>query len=180
MQIATIAKDGYTDHQLTTSLHVGTHLDAPWHMVEGGKTVAQLAADNAVGHGVLVDARGQSPIGPELLAGKTLAAGDIVLILTGWGERFGTAAYFTKYPELSLAFAQRCVDARVNAVGMDTPSPDRAPYAVHRLLLGNGILIMENLARVDQLLGVGQFTVIALPIKLHADAAPVRVVAQIP
>lgn len=61
---------------------------------------------------------------------------------------------------------------------MDTPSPDRVPYAVHRLLLASNILIMENLAHLDQLLGVAQFEVFALPLKLHADAAPVRVVAK--
>lgn len=178
-QIASIAKDGYTNHQLTTSLHVGTHLDAPWHMVEGGKTVARLLPNHAIGRGVLIDARGQNSIGPKLLAGKTLAAGDIVLVLTGWGERFGEAAYFSDYPELNAAFAQRLVENKINAIGVDTPSPDRAPYAVHRLLLGHDILIMENLAHLDQLLDVAHFEVIALPLKLQADAAPVRVVAKI-
>lgn len=178
-QIASIVKDGYTNHRLTTTLHVGTHLDAPWHMVEGGKTVAELAPNHAIGRGVLIDARGQNPIGPELLAGKPLAAGDIVVILTGWDERFGEPVYFSDYPELNGAFAQRLVETKVSAVGMDTPSPDRAPYAIHRLLLGHDILIMENLTRLDQLLNAAQFDIIALPLKLHADAAPVRVVAKI-
>lgn len=100
IQIASIAKDGYTNHQLTTSLHVGTHLDAPWHMVEGGKTVAELAVECCVGRGLLIDARGQAMVGPDAIAGTTLQPGDIVVVLTGWGDRFGAAEYFYRIPRV--------------------------------------------------------------------------------
>ena len=63
-------------------------------------------------------------------------------------------------------------------VGMDTPSPDHAPYKVHKILLGNEILILENLTNLEQLLNKN-FEVIALTPKLEADAAPARVVAKI-
>lgn len=48
----------------------------------------------------------------------------------------------------------------------------------HKTLLGNGILIMENLVNLEKLLDIPSFEVIALPMKLQADAAWVRVVVR--
>lgn len=36
-QVAFIAKDTFNDHKLTTVMHVGTHIDAPLHMIANGK-----------------------------------------------------------------------------------------------------------------------------------------------
>jgi arylformamidase len=41
-QITTIETHGFTDHQLTTAMHVGTHMDAPLHMIAGGKKIAEM------------------------------------------------------------------------------------------------------------------------------------------
>ena len=64
-------------------------------------------------------------------------------------------------------------------VGMDTSSPDDPPFTVHKLLLAHDILIIENLANLSALVGVPRFDVIALPMKIDAEAAPARVIAQI-
>jgi kynurenine formamidase len=72
------------------------------------------------------------------------------------------------------------VKLEVKIVGMDMLGPDYdKPWATHKVLLGNDILILENLTNLDQLLNIEHFDVIALPAKLHSDAAPVRVVAII-
>ena len=153
LSIASIKQDGYADSQLTSGLHVGTHIDAPAHMVSGGKTLDQYPLERFVGHGVLVDARGRSSITADLLRDVELTAGDVVLVLTEWSQwyhpsdvipdantvrdpkssktwipgqaRDDTAAkYFTHYPVVTESFADRLIQAEVSLVGFDTPSPD--------------------------------------------------------
>jgi kynurenine formamidase len=64
-------------------------------------------------------------------------------------------------------------------VGFDTCSADILPdFPVHKILLGNDMLIIENLTNIEQLSG-HSFTVYALPIKLVVDGAPARVIAVI-
>lgn len=60
------------------------------------------------------------------------------------------------------------------------PGPDLdKPWVTHKILLENEILILENLTNLDQLINIKDFEVIALPTKLQADAAPLRVIARI-
>jgi len=178
--IATIGRDGYASHRIATGVHVGTHMDAPAHMISGGQLLSQIPVERFFGRGVLVDARHAKTVSTAMLRDVALRRGDAVLVLTGWSRRFRQPNYFTDYPELSESFAQRLADAGVHLVGMDTPSPDRPPYLVHRLLLGHEVLIIENLVGLEQLLGGEPFAVTALPAKWEADAAPVRVVARLP
>ncbi len=51
-------------------------------------------------------------------------------------------------------------------------------FKTHKILLGGGVLIIENLTNVGLLAGK-DFTVYALPIKLELDGAPARVIAQV-
>jgi kynurenine formamidase len=65
-------------------------------------------------------------------------------------------------------------------VGMNMLGPDYdKPWVTHKILLGEEILILEDLTNLDQLLDVENFEIIALPVKFKADAAPVRVIAVI-
>lgn len=179
-QIAQIPKEGFTDHELKTAMHVGTHMDAPLHMIEGGKYLSQIPIEKFFGTGHLIDARGKKEVGDELLERESIGKSDIVLVMTGWYKKFGEEDYYQSYPELTESFAQELVKSGVSIVGMDTPSPDRPPFAVHKILLGNGILIIENLTNLETLLNVPHFDVIALPAKFHTDAGPVRVIAKAP
>ncbi len=175
-ELTPMEQDGIMDHKLSTGMHVGTHMDAPLHMVPGGKKISELSPEKFFGRGVLVDARGQEKIGPELFV--DIQANDIVLLYTGFGVKFNDADYYEKYPELTEAAANKLVELKVKLVGMDTPSPDRPPYLSHKVLLKEEILIIENLTNLEQLIDK-KFDVVALPAKLETDAAPTRVIAQI-
>lgn len=175
-QVSSVEKEGTADHRLNTGMHVGTHMDAPLHMIAGGKRISDFNPDKFFGNGKLIDARGQEKIGAEFLTG--IRTGDIVLVLTGFGSKFHDADYYEKYPELTEEFARKAVELGVKLVGMDTPSPDRTPFTSHKILLGAEILIIENLTNLEQLVGK-QFEVVALPVKLETDAAPTRVVAKV-
>lgn len=177
-QVAFIEKDTYNDHRLTTVMHVGTHMDAPLHMIPGGKKMAEISPDKFIGDGVVIDVRGKNKIDVDVLAGKNIVEDSILLLYTGLAKDFQTEEYFTVWRELTEDFARKMVELKVKIVGMDMAGPDIGdPWVTHKILLGEEILIIENLANLDQLLKVDQFQIIALPPKLEADAAPVRVIA---
>lgn len=180
-QMASIKEHGYTDHQLTTAMHVGTHIDAPLHMIEGGARIDEIAADHFIGSGVLIDARGNDVIDASLLHGKTLTQECVVLVCTGTDKKYRTPQYDIDYPTITEAFAQKLADAGVKMLGIDFINPDKDDsFPIHKILLSRHVLIIENLTNIDALIGVHSFEVSAFPMKLHAEAAPVRVVARIP
>lgn len=179
-QIAAIDTDTFTDHRLITAMHVGTHLDAPLHMIIGGKKVDELPLESFFGPGVLLDARDISPIDARVLKDIPIPTGAAILIYTGFGDAFREPGYFDSTPAITEDFADELLKHSVTMVGMDTSGPDHdTTWPTHKKLLGNGVLILENLCNLEKLLEVKNFAVIALPMKLQSDAAPVRVVATI-
>lgn len=178
-RVAEISKDGFTDHEIKSVMHIGTHMDAPLHMIQDGVKMSEINAERFIGRGVLIDAREVKEVGVGLLENHDVKAGTIILVMTGLSAHYRDSNYFDVFPNIIEEFAQRCVELGVKIVGMDTPGPDRPPFPTHKILLGNGILIVENLTNLEKLIGVDNFEVIALPMKLEADAAPVRVVARI-
>ncbi|KAF6761140.1 cyclase [Ephemerocybe angulata] len=52
---ATVEKDGYAVHYMQLGTHTGTHIDAPAHFIEGGRTVDQINLDELVGRALVVD-----------------------------------------------------------------------------------------------------------------------------
>jgi len=165
--------DGYQVTQVCVGSHSGTHLDAPRHFFRRGPTLDQYPAARLVGPGVVVDCRPVSvevpslidaPILAERLAPYTVPSNGFVLL---WME--GAL--------LAPDAAQSLLEAGAALVGTDGPSLDAPPYPVHRLFLGHGVLLAENLRGLDRL-GPGPVTCAFLPLALpDADGAPVRAVA---
>lgn len=175
-QIAFADSQGYTDFKITSSMHVGTHMDAPLHMLKDGKKLSEYPPEHFFGKGVLLDARDKK-IDLELLENKTITRGDIVFIMTGFYKKYYTPEYYKLYPEITEAFALKMAEEGIKIIGIDTPSPDRPPYRIHKLLMKNDILIIENLTNLEELRSHAEFDIVALPAKFDAEAAPVRVVA---
>lgn len=118
-QIAFADKDGYNDFQIKTDMHVGTHMDAPFHMLQNGKRLSEYPPEHFFGKGHLIDARGKS-INADLLNEKEISRGDIVLIMTGFSNKFGRPEYYESYPEISKTLASKIVELGVGIVGIDT------------------------------------------------------------
>jgi kynurenine formamidase len=168
-------KDGYNDHIVSIGTHVGTHIDAPLHMLKTGKTINDIAIERFSGRGRYVNAvRGYSL---EKLKSAKITKGDIVLFHTGLIKRYHSPAYYHDYPEMPPPIADYLIKKQVKMIGFDSPSPDYPPFPIHRQLLANNILIIENLANLDKL-ATKRFTVYALPLRLNLDGAPARVIAE--
>jgi kynurenine formamidase len=183
---ASIPADGYRVHSLSCGSHTGTHVDAPSHTEPDGATVDELPVDRFVLDAALVDCSGlepRSPIGPADLP-ETDA--DALVIHTGWADRWGEPSYFD-HPYLTPEAAAFCVEAGYD-VATDTLNPDPTPtertgaaeptgFVAHHELLGNGQLIVENLANLADL--PSRFELVVAPLKLAAcDGAPVRAIAR--
>ena len=165
-----------------TTVHLGSHADAPVHYGTGGRTIDRQPLDLYVGPCILVrveGARGRA-ITAQDLAGRVPFGTERVVIATGtfpdperWTDDFASID-----PAL-VAW----LDARgVRLVAIDTPSVDRADskdLPAHAAFLAHDISIIEGvvLAGVPE----GRYELIALPLRIEgADASPIRAVLRTP
>jgi kynurenine formamidase len=172
-----IQKDYYNNHQLNINMHAGTHIDGPMHLTDTNVYLSDFPIDTFVGDGCVIDVSGETTIDYKEVYEDLIQEKQIVLLHTGHSKNFGQAEYFTEYPVLTQRFAELLVRKQVKMLGLDTPSPDKYPFEVHKHLFQNDILIIENLTNIGQLLLVKSFTIIALPLNIQADSSIARVVA---
>jgi kynurenine formamidase len=170
--------------RLSIMIHTGTHMDAPFHFFTSGLTIDRVPLDQCVGSAVMVDL-GDVPDGEEIelstVPGLEARLRRIpkVIVNTGWARRWGTPEYFTDHPRLSSGSAAFLVDCGVHLVGVDMPSVDRLPFPAHLALLGNGIVIVENLTNLNEI-GSDEFELTVLPLRLAGrDGSPVRAIASL-
>ncbi len=179
IQSAAAEKDGFTHFDVKTGVHAGTHMDGPAHMVVGGRKLCDFPPERFIASAKLLDKPGAMEIGLSDVQSINLNPGDTLIIRTGFSEKFNEADYFTAYPVLTEDAARYLVEKRIGILGIDWPSPDREPFAVHKILLGAEILIIENLTNLAALGNAANFTLHALPMRIDADSAPVRVIAEL-
>jgi len=176
--------------EMTIPCHAGTHVDAPVHIVENGRSIDEMPLDAFVGPGVVISvdkAGGEDVTAKDLEdSGVPVKPGDILMLHTGWDKKFESADY-NMHPYLSPDAAQWIVDHGVKMFGIDCitvdlPTPMRPKgfdYPVHKILLGNDVLIAENVMNLGELVGKPS-RILALPLKVRgSDAAHARIVAEL-
>ncbi|MFB6241043.1 MAG: cyclase family protein [Gemmatimonadota bacterium] len=160
--------------RLTTSLHNGTHVDAPLHVREGGAPVDRLPLRAFMGPAVVVDA-------PEALETDPGGLGRLVprrhRVLLRWG-RSDHASFPERVPPVPPGWIRRLAERDVPLIGTDLPSLDPVEsreLPAHGACVEAGIQILENLVLAD--VEPGRYELRALPLRLEgADASPVRAV----
>ncbi|GAA0379985.1 cyclase family protein [Paenibacillus motobuensis] len=179
LQSKHIRQDYYNNHQLNINMHAGTHIDGPMHLLDIQRYLSEFPLEQFIGRACLLDVSGQEIIDYEEKYETLIKPQDIVVLYTGHSKCYGQNEYFAEYPILTREFAELLVRKQVKMIGLDTPSPDKYPFEVHKVLFQHNILILENLANVEKLLDVSHFEIIALPMRIQADSAIARVVARI-
>ncbi len=163
---------------LTMGSHTGTHVDAPYHFIDGGPRLGEVPLDRMVGEALVIDVRGRSAVDAAALADARLQPGDIVLCRTDNSERWAADAFQTDFTHLTLDAASLLVDRRVRAVGIDYLSIEEfgsAEFPVHHRLLGAGVFVIEGLDLRE--VAPGRYTLVCLPLKFPGlDGAPARAV----
>lgn len=172
-QVANLDSDGFLDHVIRCGTHSGTHIDAPGHMIRGGKMLGAYHLDRFVGRGRLLDIRSERFVDLSLIEEN-----DIVLLWTGFSETAAAADYYQRIPAFSTEIAEQLVARGVKLVGVDAGSVDAAPFSIHKTLLGGDVLIAENLVGLSQLVNT-EFEVIALPLNVDLEGSPARVAARV-
>jgi kynurenine formamidase len=190
--------DPAVDYQLLLNEHTGTHVDAPAHFVKdeadpAHRWVDEVPATALIGPARVLDFRTAGPDGlvtAEMVEGwerrhGPIQPGEIVLFNLGWARRWrprpAGREYAEHWPSLAVDCASLLLAGRVRAVGTDTLAPDAwgtAEFPVHRLLLRAGVLIVENLARLDEL--PPRCVFLGLPLKIkQGSGSPLRAIALV-
>lgn len=165
--------------ELRISPHTGTHADGPFHVLEDGIMIGAAPLESYLGPAEVIDVGGRTEIDAAWLAtilGERRP--ERVLFRTGcWTDRM---VFPTDFAALTPDAAQFLVGRGIRLVGTDAPSPDpfhSADLPVHRILLGAGAAILENVL-LDEV-PEGEYELIALPLRLEdADSSPVRAVLR--
>jgi len=176
--------------EISLACHAGTHVDAPVNIIDNGKSIEEIPLEDFVGPGAIIPVKKRG--GEEVTArdledsGVPVSRGDILMLFTGWDEKFESPDY-NIHPYLSIDAAEWIVGKGVKLLGIDCitvdlPTPMRQKgfeYPVHRILLGNGVLIAENVANLGKVAGK-KSRILALPLKVKgSDAGHARIVAEI-
>ncbi|MEH7238752.1 arylformamidase [Bacillus sp. JJ1562] len=164
--------------KITTSTHIGTHIDAPYHFDNDGKKVHELELDLYVGKARVIEVSGKKEIGIEDIKGIDLSGVRRLLIRTNsWKNRnqFPTTITSLK-PEVASFLAGK----GIQLIGVDTPSVDQLDsknLLAHHHLHRHGIYILEGIV-LDEV-EPGDYELIALPLRIEgADGSPVRAVLK--
>lgn len=196
----------YAANNLCMAEHGGTHMDAPIHFAEGGRSSDAVPLASCIGPAAVIDVRPQAATDRDyrLTASDIevweqrhgrLPNGAIVIMHSGWGRFWPDKLHYLgtdkkgdtghlHFPGFSKEAAEFLIKKRdIAAIAVDTPSIDygqSTDFIVHQIVNGADKPAFENLANLDQLPETGA-TLLALPLKIAGGSGgPARVIAILP
>jgi arylformamidase len=175
------AGDSYGLFKIMMSNHIGTHVDAPSHFIPGGLTITDIPLEVLNGRARVVQIRHREKIDVPELKQLTFMNDVRVLFKTRNSHLWTNHKYFSKkYIHMTPDAARYLVEEGIKLIGFDYHSIELfgdQNYPVHRVLLGNQVVLVEglDLTQIDE----GQYDLSCLPLKLRGmDAAPARVILK--
>lgn len=167
---------------LQLGVHTATHVDAPLHFLENGKTVDNLPFDQLIGEVCVL----QIPDDQDSITARVLSAFDLthkkkVLFKTRNStlKLLQNSEFEPDYVALDVSGAQWLVDHGVELVGIDYLSiaEFKDTFLPHLILLKANVIVVEGLNLTD--VEVGRYKLICLPLKLAGrEGAPARVILE--
>jgi arylformamidase len=163
---------------LSLGSHTGTHVDAPYHFIDGRATIDLLPLDALVGPAIVVEHGGGDHISAADIAASGLPPdARRVLFKTANGPAWDREEFHEGFIGLDPGAAQALVDHGVILVGIDYLSIEGfgAPgHPVHMILLGADVVIVEGLDL--RVVTPGRYTMCCAPLNVvGAEGAPARV-----
>ena len=153
---------------LSMCAHNGTHVDAPYHFINDGKTIEQVSLDQFIGPCYVAEHQG------------VVTAEDAEKMLEYAEKQNKEAAkriLIKGNAEVSLQAAEVFAKANIFLLGNEsqTVGPENAPMAVHKVLLGADVVLLEGIRLSEVPEGV--YLLNAAPLNLAgADGAPCRAI----
>ncbi|WP_096436890.1 arylformamidase [Alteribacter populi] len=164
--------------QITTSVHSGTHVDAPFHFINDGAKVLDLDINLYIGEARIIDVSSYNVIDKTTLRHFNLEGVIRLLIKTSIPNQ--PEIFPESIPYVTADGANYLKEKGIRLLGVDVPSVDpldSKELEGHHALFKNNIYILENLMldHVDE----GNYELVALPLPLKdADGSPVRAVIR--
>lgn len=167
--------DPNNSSSIHTSVHAGTHVDAPFHFVADGLTIEALPLDLFIGPARVCAVEPGKHITAADIAGLDIAGEERLLFKTRNSSLLHKGVYDPGFAAFSVDGANALVQAGVRLVGLDYLSVAHADeqVPVHRAFLDHGVILLEgvDLSQVTP----GRYELICPPVKLAgSDGAPCR------
>ena len=166
-------------HRFTMGTHTGTHLDAPAHIISGGKTLDDFPLSSFTGKTVKVDLNSISELD------KVDEKVNGIIFDSNWYMRFKEPEiYFgSDRPEIPIHLVKKVIEMGVKYFGCDLPSVDVSgseDKPIHNALLGANIIVYESLTNLNQLPLLTPFEFFGFPLPfVGLDGSPVRAIGVI-
>jgi len=130
-----LSTNGANGQLITTSNHVGTHLDGSLHFCTNGRDIASIPLDELYGPGVVVDLSDMAEdygfySSKDIEDRVEVKENDILIINTGyhkyaWDQpEADEIRYMCKHPGPSMEFAEWCIKKKIKWIGVDCGSAD--------------------------------------------------------
>lgn len=184
--------DLFRVHKINMRAGMGTHIDSPAHCIPDAKTIDKLELENLITDCVVIKAESEDEnyiIMPEVVErfekehGK-IGGNTFVIFNTGWRKFWEDKDKYRnnlKFPSVHENTAKLLLERNIAGIGIDTLSPDSTgnAFPVHRIILGAGKYIVENIANVESLPPVGA-KIYVMPLKIKdGTESPIRLVAVV-
>lgn len=172
-----IQKHGYNLSKLYFGAHCGTHIDASSHFLEDAMGVDRISLENLIGRAQVLDLSDKKDKISAVDLEKVEFKSRILLLKTRNSKLYDRKDFTPDFIYLDESAAMWLVEKEIQTIGIDYLSiaSFSSGAKVHKLLLENGITIVEglNLRDVEQ----GSYYFICLPLKIkNCDGAPARAV----
>ncbi len=180
----TLEKEGYNLSRVILGTQSGSHVDAPYHFSNEGKTIDQMNLKYFMGNALVINVNykkaNEMVMLEEILPFEDrIGKYDIVLFRFDWYKKAGTEEFFN-HPFLSKEVGEYLISNGIMTVGTDCINLDSTggtEFPLHDMYSEKEGIIAENLAHFDDIDFEDPF-VIFLPLKfIGVDGSPVRAVA---
>lgn len=189
---------GCRTHVIDMKEGIGTHIDAPSHFIPNAQSISAIPIEKLMVPACVIDISNKNdPL--YMLSEADLESFEnqhgkipenaLVIAHTGWDKYWKNPIQYRNqkkegglaFPGFSKIAAEILIERNIAGIGIDTLSPDGSDmtFPVHKLILGAGCYIIENLTQCHLLPAMGAF-VIALPMKIqNGTEAPIRTIAMV-
>ena len=183
--IERISGEGQGDTAAVSTLslvsHSGTHIDAPAHYLPNGTSVDLMPPEITVGKVRVIEIKDRHSIKPEELIPHRIQKDERILFKTNNSQRvWHTDEFIEDYIYITVEAAQLLAELGIKMVGIDCLSVGGYQDdgdATHRILLENGIWIIEGLDLSP--VQPGEYELICLPLNIYkGDGAPARAIIR--
>jgi arylformamidase len=162
-----------------TSVHAGTHVDAPFHFVPNGRTIESLPLETFIGPARVCAIEPRRRITATDVAKAELQGESRVLFKTRNSNLLKKGVYDPSFVPFSVDGADALVELGVKLVGLDYLSAAAADeqVPVHLAFLNHGVILLEGIDLAD--VPAGRYELFCPPVKLAgSDGAPCRAVLR--